>query len=83
MSATTQADMGLDESDLNDTDRLILDVLSEGRATPQLVRKRLAESGVEVSRQYVNQRLKRFSEHDHVDNVLATGVYELTTDPRD
>lgn len=37
----------------------------------------------EVSRQYVNQRLKRLSEHGHVENLLETGVYDLTNDPRE
>jgi len=26
--------------------------------------------------------MKRLSEHDHIDNLFDTGVYELISDPR-
>ena len=76
--------MGLSPSNLNELDNEILDCLQEGRATPTLIKRLLEQSGTrnEVSRQYVNQRLKRLTEHDHVNNVLETGVYELVDDPR-
>ena len=75
--------MPLTEDQLNDLDDKILNVLSDGRATPTLLKKTFEEEGTEVSRQYVNQRLKRLSEHDHIENLFDTGVYELVTDPRE
>lgn len=74
--------MTLTEDDLNDTDERILDALTDGRATPTLIKKILENSGVEVSRQYINQRMKRLAEHDNIKNLFDTGVYELITDPR-
>lgn len=73
----------LTEDDLNETDKSVLEILSEGRATPQLVREELKDRNKEVTRQYVSQILKRFNEHDHVENLHGTGVYELVDDPRD
>lgn len=77
--------MVLSPTDLNDLDEEILDRLREGRATPTLIKRLLERDGTrkEVSRQYVNQRLKRLSEHGHVSNILETGVYELVNDPRE
>jgi len=75
--------MPLTEDQLNDLDDKILNVLSDGRATPTLLKKMFEEEGTEISRQYVNQRLKRLSEHDHIENLFDTGVYELVTDPRE
>lgn len=74
--------MTLSRDELNEVDEKILEVLSDGRATPTLVRKMLEEAGTDVSRQYINQRMKRLSEHDYMENLLDTGVYELVTDPR-
>lgn len=76
--------MGLSPTDLNDLDNEILDCLQEGRATPTLIKRLLERKGTRetVSRQYVNQRLKRLTEHGHIDNILDTGVYELINDPR-
>jgi len=74
--------MPLSEDELNELDNKILDVLADGRATPTLLKRIFEERGTEVSRQYVNQRLKRLSEHDHIENLFDTGVYELLTDPR-
>lgn len=74
--------MTLSDSDLNDVDRVILEILSEGRATPGLTQKILADGGEEYSRQYINQRLRRLSEHSHVKNLRGSGVYELANDPR-
>lgn len=75
--------MTLTEDDLNDIDERILDVLTDGRATPTLIKKILEDTDIEVSRQYINQRMKRLEEHDIIENLFDTGVYELTTDPRD
>jgi Fe2+ or Zn2+ uptake regulation protein len=76
-------DVSLTEEDLNETDEVVLEILSEGRATPQLVREELKDRGKDVTRQYVSQILKRFREHGHVENLFDTGVYELTDDPRE
>ncbi|QIO25466.1 hypothetical protein [Haloarcula sp. JP-L23] len=73
--------MALEERDLNDTDVKILDTLSEGRVTPTLARKLLEQDGIEVSRQYINQRIKRLEEHGHVENLHDTGVYQLISRP--
>jgi len=74
--------MTLTEDELNGLDEKILDVLTDGRATPTLIKMILEERGTEVSRQYINQRMKRLSEHDHIENLFDTGVYELVIDPR-
>lgn len=63
--------------DLNDTDRTILDMLSEGRNVPANMADNL-----DVSRQYVHQRIKLLERGDHVRNI-GRGVYELVEDPRD
>jgi hypothetical protein len=75
--------MTLTFDQLNDADSLILDVLADGRATPTLVQRHLAADGRKFSRQYINQRMKRLAEHDHIENLFNTGVYELVDDPRD
>ena len=36
----------------------------------------------DLSRQYVQQRLRRLEEHGHVQNI-GRGVYEMIDDPRD
>ena len=74
--------MPLEEDELNDLDDRILDALANGRATPTLLKKIFQKDGTDVSRQYINQRMKRLSEHDHIDNLFDTGVYELISDPR-
>ena len=74
--------MPLEEDELNELDDRILDALANGRATPTLLKKIFEKDGTDVSRQYINQRMKRLSEHDHIDNLFDTGVYELTSDPR-
>ncbi|MCD2204397.1 hypothetical protein [Halobacterium sp. KA-6] len=75
----------LTADDLNDLDEAVLDLLHEGRVTPTLAQKLLVDRGEKdsVSRQYVNQRLKRLEEHEHIENLLDTGVYELDSDPRE
>ncbi|AUV82519.1 winged helix-turn-helix domain-containing protein [Salinigranum rubrum] len=62
---------------LNDTDITLIERLSQGRNVPA----NLAEE-IGVSRQYVQQRLKRMEEHEVVRNI-GRGVYELVEDPRD
>ena len=66
----------LDEDELNETDRRILDELNEGRVTPQYLADKL-----DISRQYASTRLKRFLEHGVVEKI-ASGLYELSDDPR-
>jgi DNA-binding Lrp family transcriptional regulator len=76
--------VALDENQLNEMDERILDVLLEGRASPTLTLKILKdEEGVDVSRQYIGNRMKRLAEHGHISNLYDTGIYELVEDPRD
>lgn len=75
--------MTLTEDKLNELDEKILDKLANGRATPTLLKKIFENEGVNVTSQYVNQRLTRLAEHNHVKNLLDTGVYELVVDPRE
>ena len=82
MAKSNTAVMTLSEEDLNALDHEILDVLSDGRATPTLVKRLLERNDTDVSRQYINRRMKRLSEHEHIENLLDTGVYELTADIR-
>ena len=58
-------------------DNKILDELHDGRNVPS----NLAEE-LDVSRQYISQRLKLLEAADHVENV-GRGVYQLVDDPRD
>lgn len=67
----------LNDDGLNKTDRRLLDLLDEGRVTPTY-----ASDELDVSREYVSERLKRFEEHGHVEK-LARGLYELVNDPRE
>lgn len=84
MARSNLAGVPLDADDLNRWDILILEYLSGGRATPELVRKMAEQDGKDgVTRQYINQRMARLAEHEHLDNVLGTGVYELVDDPRE
>lgn len=74
----------LNPEDLRDVDRQLLDYLTNGRVTPAYARKRLDEDGTgEYSRGYVQQRLARLEEHDHAENLLDVGLYELNDDPRE
>lgn len=73
----------LSSDDLRSVDRILLDYLKEGRVTPIYCKKRLEEDGQEYSRGYVRDRLARFVEHDHVQKLMDTGLYELIEDPRE
>jgi predicted transcriptional regulator len=66
----------LTANNLNETDTAVLNLLSEGRVTPQYVADQL-----DISRPYASEKLKRFVEHGHVIK-LAPGLYELQEDPR-
>lgn len=73
----------LDPGQLRDVDRDILALLREGRVTPRYARERLKRAGDEYTRGYVQQRLARFEEHGHVENLFETGLYELVDDPEE
>lgn len=64
------------EIDLNDTDHRIIELLTEGRNVPANIAEEL-----DVTSQYIQQRLKRLSEHGYTRNI-GRGVYELVEDPR-
>lgn len=84
VNAISQAVVMLTPDDLRAVDRELLIYLSEGRVTPAYARSRLADEDIgEYSRGYVQQRLARFQEHDHVVNLYDTGLYELQDDPRE
>lgn len=76
-------DRVLNEEDLREIDVFILDLLQEGRVTPKFANISIEEEIGDYSRGYVQQRLKRFEEHGHVENLKDCGLYELTHDPRD
>lgn len=61
----------------SDTDRKILDTLREGRNVPSNI-----ADEIDVSRQYVQQRLATLEAAGYVTNV-GRGVYELVEDPRE
>lgn len=65
--------MGLDRKEIDDE---ILEKLSEGRNIPSNI-----ADDLDVSRQYVQQRLKLLEAADYVENI-GRGVYELIEDPR-
>ena len=62
--------------DVDDTDREILDVLAEGRATPSYLEKQTS-----FTRQTVQNRLKVLTASELVDRI-DTGLYEITDDGR-
>lgn len=61
----------LDEDDFNETDKKLIRLLEVGRITPQF-----AADELDVSREWVSDRLRRLHEHDIVEK-RATGLYEL------
>lgn len=72
----------LEPEQLRDIDRELLKYLRERAVTPAYCRQRLIQDGFdEYSRGYVQQRLARFEEHGHAENLLDTGLYELVDDP--
>jgi predicted HTH transcriptional regulator len=66
----------MDESDLDELHRAILDELHEGRVTPSYVAEQTGES-----RQLMNSRLRDLVMGSHVRKVHK-GLYELVDDPR-
>jgi hypothetical protein len=76
--------MALDEEDLRDVDRDLLEYLTEGRVTPVYARERMLDEDLrEVTSTYLGQRLQRLEEHNHARNLFDTGLYELVDDPRE
>lgn len=75
--------MTLESNQLREIDRAILKYLREGRVRTSYVRKRIiAEQEREsITSQYIGQRLQRFAEHDHVEDLFGSGLYELINDP--
>jgi len=57
---------------LNDADEAILTELKEGRVTAAYLSKT-----IDWEREYITQRLIRLDEHDMVDNLENSGLYEL------
>jgi hypothetical protein len=80
--ATTEPMTMLTGKELREIDEEVLMLLEEGRVTPIYCQKRLKDNGREVTTQYVQQRLARLEEHDHVENLFGTGLYKVTDDPR-
>ncbi|WP_238709282.1 winged helix-turn-helix domain-containing protein [Natronorubrum halophilum] len=74
MAAENHGPMGLDRKEI---DNKILDELHDGRNVPS----NLADE-LDVSRQYISQRLKLLEAADHVENI-GRGVYDLIDDPRE
>jgi hypothetical protein len=74
----------LTADDLREIDEVILDYLQEGRVTPVYCQQRILEDGhrEEITRAYIHERLTRFVEHNHAENLLDTGLYALIQDPR-
>lgn len=77
--------MALGPGDLREVDELLLGYLDEGRVTPAYCRDRILLEGHRdsITSTYCGQRLQRLEEHDHVENLLDTGLYELVSDPRE
>jgi hypothetical protein len=78
--------MVLSADQLNDWDESLLELLGDGRISPQLARLFLIERQSDPeevpSAQYLGQRLRRLAEHGHIENLKDQGIYELTDDPR-
>lgn len=67
---------GYNHGNIEDIDNQIAAVLADGRNVPSNIAEEL-----NVSRQYVQQRLQVLEAGDHVINI-GRGVYELVDDPR-
>lgn len=57
---------------LNEADEAILSKLQDGRVTSAYL-----ETQIDWSRAYITQRLKRLEEHEIVENLGDTGLYDL------
>jgi len=65
----------MSEISLNEADEAVLSYLEEGRGTAAFLSKK-----TRWSREYLTQRLIRLEEHDVVENLEDTGLYELSND---
>lgn len=86
MANRNLVEMALTADQLNEKDQAILDLLYEGRVTPAFARAELLDRWDDdetITRQYINQRLTRLAEHNHVRNLQEKGLYELVIDPRE
>lgn len=68
---------GMQEDDLDDLHKAILNELREGRITPSYVAEQTGES-----RQLMSSRLRDLVMADHVQKIHK-GLYELVDDPRE
>ena len=77
--------MGLSPSDLREIDQTLLGYLREGRVTAAYARKRVLDETPRdsITGAYLGQRLQRFEEHGHVENLYDSGLYELVRDLED
>lgn len=84
MQAKQSASMSLGPDDLREVDERLLEYLTDGRITPVYAREEMVAEGFrdEITSTYLQQRLKRMSEHGHVRNLREVGLYELVGDPR-
>ena len=72
MSAVELKDMN--DIELSQTDEKIIEMLEEGRCTPNYIADEL-----DLSRQHITNRLRRLEEHKLVEKVHR-GLYELVED---
>lgn len=79
MQASETRRMGLSPSDLREIDETLLSYLREGRVTAAYARKRILDETPRdsITGAYLGQRLQRFEEHGHVENLYNSGLYEL------
>lgn len=73
----------LSTNDLREIDEVLISYMREGRVTPVYCQQRILADGEResISRGYIQERLARFVEHGHVENLQSTGLYELVADP--
>lgn len=67
----------MNPGDLSDSDKQILDVLGDGRATPAAI-----QDWTGLSKNTVHARLNVLVAAGHVEKVHDSGLYELADDPR-
>lgn len=74
--------MSLDTDDLREVDEVLLGYLRERAITAAYARSRILDESdrTSITGTYLGQRLQRFEEHGHVENLYDTGLYELRAD---
>lgn len=88
--ATAQAPMTInDEHEPGDAEEQVLNVFKqerkhfgESRMSPQLIRRRFKDNGVDASKQNVNYALTKLVSAGWVEKI-ADGLYEFVEDPRE